>query len=411
MSNFEATDTRGNWTTSVQKEIQHAAITGKHLVEGKGSPRPFLNWDSLMFLPAQIKNAPLLGSEPVNTAVTIGPKAKKPVQLQTPVMVGAMSFGAMSIEAKVAIARAVNAIGSMTNTGEGGMHPRERQEAKLLAAQYSTGRFGVSDEYLAQADMIEIKLGQGAKPGLGGHLLKEKITDEIAAIRKISKDQNAISPARHPDINSPKDLADTIKMLKEKGNGVPVAVKIAGGHVEEDLDVLFSLGELPDALIIDGAEGGTGAAPVFARDHVALPLFYFLPRVVQVFAKKKLKGKVTLIATGGLRGAADIAKVLALGADAVQICSSVQMAMGCSMCRQCQVGKCPLGIATQDESLRAKANIDELAGKVINFLKVTTEDVANFCRITGKNDIAKLSKDDLVALDELSAKISGVKLA
>ncbi len=359
------------------------ADKSKYIVEGKGTDRKFLSWDDLIFLPGQLKHPPLLESDPVDTEIVIGPHSNKPIKLKTPILIGAMSFGSLSVEAKVALAQGAKAVGSMSNTGEGGMHEREREAADYLTLQYSTGRFGVEQADLKMADMIEIKIGQGAKPGLGGHLLADKITPEIARTRNMIEagarfrpGENAISPSRHLDIKSSDDLKERVRKLREITDGVPIAIKIAGGYVEEDLDiVLFAE---PDVIVVDGGEGGTGAAPNIAKDHAGLPLIYLLSRTLNHLKKKGVRKKFTLIAAGGLTGPADFAKAISLGADAVYTSGFVKFALGCVYCRSCQSGRCPTGITTQDPILRERLDETYRAKKVENLLRVSTNELAKF---------------------------------
>ena len=403
----------GGWNPELRDAAFHVARTGKAVVEGKGTNRKFLNWDNLVFLPGQLKYPPLLDTEPVNTKVVIGPNAKKPIVLETPVLIGAMSFGSLSIEAKEALALGARAAGSMSNTGEGGMHERERAAARFLTLQYSTGRFGVDQEDLLRADMIEIKIGQGAKPGLGGHLLADKITPEIAKVRNLMETgarfrpgENAISPARHLDINSPEDLTERVRKLREITGGVPVAIKIAGGHVEKDLAIATAAG--PDVLVVDGGEGGTGAAPAIAKNHAGLPLVYALSRALAWLKNHDLRDRFTLIAAGGLKGPADFAKVLALGADAVYTAGYAKFGLGCVYCRSCESGRCPTGITTQDPALRKRLVISERANEVANLLRVSTNEIARICRLCGVNAIADLGQEHLRSLTADLSRATGV---
>ncbi len=406
----------GSWHPGIRNSAFKIAVTGKYVVEGKGSDRKFLNWDNLMFLPAQLGKPPRLDSESVNTEVIIGPRAKRPIKLEIPILIGAMSFGSLSLEAKKALALGAAAVGSMSNTGEGGMHDEERKAARNLTLQYSTGRFGVDQQDLKRADMIEIKIGQGAKPGLGGHLLADKITPEIARVRNMIEQgarfrpgENAISPARHLDINSPDDLRQRVLELREVTGGVPIAIKIAGGRVERDLDVVFHAD--PDVIVVDGSEGGTGAAPTIAKNHAGLPLVYLLPRTIAYMKKKSVRDRYTLIAAGGLKGPADFAKVLALGADAVYTAGYVKFGLGCVYCRSCESGKCPTGITTQDPALRKRLEVSQRAKEVENLLRVSTNEIAKICRLCGCSDIKDLNTSHLRALAREIADATQVSMA
>jgi glutamate synthase domain-containing protein 2/Pyruvate/2-oxoacid:ferredoxin oxidoreductase delta subunit len=406
----------GSWNPELRNSAFKIARTGKYIVEGKGSNRKFLNWDNLIFLPAQLAVKPLLDSEPVDTSVVIGPRARKPIKLETPILIGAMSFGSLSIEAKVALAQGATAVGSMSNTGEGGMHDKEREAARYLTLQYSTGRFGVAQDDLQRADMIEIKIGQGAKPGLGGHLLADKITPEIARVRNMIEagsrfrpGENAISPPRHLDINTPEDLKNRVEQLREVTDGVPIAIKVAGGRIEKDLDLVIQAD--PDIIVVDGGDGGTGAAPTIAKNHAGLPLAYVLPRAITHLKNKGVRDRYTLIAAGGLKGPADFAKVLALGADAVYTAGYVKFALGCVYCRSCESGRCPTGITTQDPALRRRLVVKERAREVENLLRVSTNEVAKICRLCGCDSIKKLDASHLRALSSDIAAATNIPMA
>ncbi len=406
----------GSWNPQLRNQTFQMAKTGKYVVEGKGSDRTFLNWDNLIFLPGQLAKPPLLDNEPVDTSVVIGPRAKKPIRLETPIMIGAMSFGSMSIEAKTALAIGATAAGSISNTGEGGIHPEERKHANYLTLQYSTGRFGVASDDLKRADMIEIKLGQGAKPGLGGHLLADKITPEIAQVRNLIEPgarfrpgENAISPSRHLDIHDMAGWKKRVEELREATGGVPIAMKIAGGRVEQDLELLLQAD--PDVIVIDGGEGGTGAAPTIAKDHAGLPLIYLLKRTVAFLEQKGVRERYTLIAAGGLKGPADFAKALALGADAVYSSGWLKFGLGCVYCRCCETGKCPTGITTQDPTLRKRLVVDQRGQEITNLLKAGTNELAKLCRMCGVSSLEKLDKSCLRALSEEMGKAADITMA
>lgn len=392
-------------TLGLKLNIQQMAKTGKNRIEGMGTRRRFADLDDLVFLPGQLFQPPLLEEEKVDTTVILGKKAARKIKLDIPIMIGAMSFGALSKEAKIALAKAATSAGTLTNSGEGGMLPEEREAAKYYALQYSTGRFGITEETLKKADMVEIKVGQGAKPGLGGHLLKDKITPEIAKVRNIDPKQNAISPSRHPDINSKEDLKRKVDYLKEITNGAPIGIKFAGGRIEKDLEYALFAGV--DVITVDGMEGGTGAAPIAAKDHAGLPMLNTLCRAARFIEQSGKKDDVTLVAAGGLRTGADFAKAFALGAEAVYIASSAQISMGCVRCRACHSGKCPAGICTHNGN--NVLNVDEASQGVVNFLHASMEDVVMICRLVGKNAVRKLGRDDMASLDEETARITGVQ--
>jgi glutamate synthase domain-containing protein 2 len=367
--------------------------------------------DDLIFLPAQVGRMPLLDDAPVQSEVVLGKTAVRPVTVRTPVLISGMSFGALSKEAKMALAKASALTGTIANTGEGGMLDEERELADSITLQYASARFGVSDERLKLADMIEIKISQGAKPGMGGKLPGKKVTPEIAAIRQIPVGRMAESPARHPDIHSPGDLSAKIAWLRDITGGKPIALKFVGGRLQEDLDAIFSQEHIPDVIVIDGGEGGTGAAPTTVKDHVGLPLVYSLPRVAEYLNIHGLQSKVTLVAAGGLRHPGDIAKAIALGADAVYMAGAMKIALGCKYIRQCHLGTCPYGIATQDPRLRARLNVEEKSRHVAYFINAATAELKSIARICGKDSIHDLDKTDLAALNPELSRITGVSPA
>jgi glutamate synthase domain-containing protein 2 len=296
--------------------------------------------------------------------------------------------------------------GTIENTGEGGVLPEEREFSKKLIIQYSTGRFGITEEILKQADAIEIKIGQGAKPGQGGLLPKEKVTEEIAEIRKIERDKDIHSPAYHLDIKNIDDLKKKIDWLRNLTGGVPIIIKLGAGDIENDVKLAVKAN--PDIIAIDGMEGGTGAAPEVMLNEVGLPTIAALVKARETL--DKIGAKQELWIGGGLNKGGDFAKCLTLGADAVFVATSLLIAMGCTYCKLCYLGKCPKGIATQDPELRKNFNVDEAAEKVANFIKNSTEEIKMIAGACGENDIFKLNKGHLRGLNSEITKITKVKL-
>ncbi len=366
-----------------------------------------ISFEDLVFLPAQIYKRPVdYYKEKIISKTIIGKYSKKPIEIETPVIIGAMSFGALSREAKTVLAKASAMAGTAENTGEGGMLPEEREFSKKLIVQYSTGRFGIDDSVLKKADAVEIKIGQGAKGGMGGLLPKEKVTDEIAEIRKIEKGKDVHSPAYHLDIKNTDDLKKRVEWLREVTGGVPVIIKLAAGDVENDVKLAVLAN--PDVIAIDGMGGGTGAAPEVMLNEVGVPTLAALIRARDVL--DKIGAKQELWIGGGLNKGGDFAKALALGADGVFIATSLLIAMGCTYCRLCYFGKCPRGITTQELELRKKLNIEEAAQKVSGFIKNCTEEIKMIAGSCGENNIHNLNKGHLRALNSEMAKIAKLKL-
>ncbi|MHC4959233.1 MAG: glutamate synthase-related protein [Planctomycetota bacterium] len=401
----------GNWTHQARAQIEAMARTGNYPVHAKGTTRRFLHFDSLMVVPSFIAHPPLLDDEPVDIGVTIGPNAKQPLRIGLPVMISGMSLGALSPEAKVALAKGSALAGTATNSGEGGFYPPERDAADRFVFQYSTGRFGVTEENLKAADAIEIKLSQGAKPGMGGLLPGAKVSPLIAALRGVEPGTTVHSPSRHKDIGSPKELAERIAELKQLTGGRPVGIKMAAGKIERDLGALFDAGGEPDYVVIDGAEGGTGASPIFTKDHIALPLIHGLPKAARFLEGSGMRDKLSLVATGGLRTPMDFVKALCLGADAVYSAGAMKMALGCTYLRRCHIGDCPYGIATMDESLRKRLDIEARARDVANLLQACGKTIESACRILGHAKVGDLALDDLAALNPEAARVTGAELA
>lgn len=403
---------KSTWTRREIDEVQIKAATGRTPVRGMGAWKKFPHFDELVFLCAQTSRPPIDHyREPCETEIVLGKgRVKKPLRLAAPILVGAMSFGAMSREAKLAIAKATTMVGVPTNTGEGGMLREERERASILIAQYASGRFGVSAEYLRSADAIEIKIGQGAKGGQGGLLMGEKVTEEVAEVRGLPAGSDAISPARHLDIVGPEDLKMKIEQLREITDWeVPIIVKYSAGRVEDDVKIAAKAGA--DVIVIDGKQGGTGAAPDVIIEHAGLPTVPALIAAERALKETGLREEVNLIISGGIRNGADVAKALALGADAVAISTGILIAMGCRTCGLCVTGRCPRGIATQDPKLRMRLNIENASIRVENYLRALIEELKMFTQLCGKTCTRNLEKEDLRALTQDMALITGVKLA
>ncbi len=390
------------WIKEIQKRVKGIPISG-----GRSQKWDKISFDDLVFLPAQIFKRPVdYYKERIFSKTIIGKSSKKPITLETPIIIGAMSFGALSREAKTVLAKASTLAGTIENTGEGGVLPEEREFSKRLIVQYSTGRFGITEEILKKADAIEIKIGQGAKGGQGGLLPKEKVTEEIAELRKIERGKDIHSPAYHLDIKNIEDLRKKVEWLREITDGVPIIIKLAAGDVENDIKLVVQAN--PDVIALDGQGGGTGAAPEVMLDEMGIPTIAALVKAREVL--DKIGASQELWIGGGFNKGGEIAKALALGADAVFCAFSLLITMGCTYCRLCYLGKCPWGITTQELELRKKLNIETAAQNVANFIKNSTEEIKMIAGACGENDIHKLNKGHLRALNSEIAKITKLKL-
>ncbi|MDO4428608.1 MAG: FMN-binding glutamate synthase family protein [Atopobiaceae bacterium] len=312
-----------------------------------------------------------------------------------------------SAEAKVAFARGASAVGTAMYSGEGGILPAEREASTRYIFEIAPLRYSVSDESLRAADAIEIKIGQGTKPGMGGHLPGQKVTEEIARIRGRQPGEDIVSSSTFPGVESVEDLRALVDEMRERSGGAPVGIKLAAGHIERDIDRAHAAGA--DFITIDGRGGATGASPVMLRDAASVPTMYALVR-----ARRRLDAlgsRASLVITGGLRVASDVVKALALGADAVALASASLMALGCQQYRICGSGMCPVGIATQDPELRERRDWDAAAQRVENFYRATFDDLKMFCRVMGHERISKLSVDDLVTVNPDLAERLGIPRA
>jgi glutamate synthase domain-containing protein 2/rubredoxin len=377
---------------SAMAMIQQAAITGESVIEPMRSRKPVVSWDEILIQGAQLARLPLNGDHPVSTRTVIGPRARHPLVLDTPVYVSHMSFGALSREVKIALARGSAAAGTAMCSGEGGIIPESLAAAHRYIFEYVPNRYSVTDENLRAVDAVEIKIGQSAKPGLGGHLPGSKVTEEIAAIRGFPAGHDIISPAHFDDITSAGELRAKVEWLRNATGGKPIGIKLAAGHIEADLAVALAAG--PDFITIDGRAGGTGASPKVVKDSTGVPTIFALARARRYLDDHQGAG-VSLVITGGLRLSSDVAKALAMGADAVAIATAALIAAGCQQYRICHTGRCPVGITTHDPALRARLDIDLSAKRVANFLRVMTAELQDFARLAGHDDLHALSVSDL----------------
>jgi glutamate synthase domain-containing protein 2/rubredoxin len=373
-------------------DIHRMASSGESIIEPMRTTAPSFSWDDVLIKGAQLAKIPLNEETAVNTRTVIGPKADQPLIIESPIYVTHMSFGALSREIKVALAKGSAAAKTAMCSGEGGILDESLESAHKYIFEYVPNRYSATDAYLKRVDAIEIKIGQSVKPGMGGHLPGGKVTEEIAAIRGFPPGADIISPSHFPDIKNKYDLRRKVEWLRDRSGGKPIGVKIAAGSVEADLDV--ALYAEPDFITIDGRPGATGAAPKFVKGSASVPTVFALFRARKHLDKKGAEG-VSLLITGGLRVSSDFAKALALGADGVAIGTAALMAAGCQQYRICHTGRCPVGITTQDPELRARLDIERSARRLENFVRVSTRELEDFARLTGNNDVHGLSISDL----------------
>jgi glutamate synthase domain-containing protein 2/nitrite reductase/ring-hydroxylating ferredoxin subunit len=365
-------------------------------------------WETIQFLPAQLATRPLLDHEVVATKVVIGKKAKKPLTLDMPMFVSDMSFGALSKEAKIALAKGAELAGTGICSGEGGMLPEEQENNSKYFYELASGKFGFSWDKVVKAQAFHFKGGQGAKTGTGGHLPGHKVTEEIAKVRGIKVGQTAISPAAFPDLFTVEDFKKVAAEVRERTGGIPVGFKIAASHIENDIDFALAVGV--DYIILDGRGGGTGSAPTILRNNINVPTIPALAR-----ARKHLDkvgaNDVTLIITGGLRVAEDFAKAMMLGADAIAVANSALQAIGCLGMRACGSNNCPVGIATQKENLRSRLIIDGSAQQLFNFFDASNDLIKVIARACGYDDVSKFNINDLSTFDHDLYRLAGIPYA
>lgn len=373
-------------------DIHIMAETGRSIIEPMRTRHSTFSWDDILIKGAQLSKFPLNHDQPVHTTTVIGPGADHPLKIESPVYITHMSFGALSREATIALARGSAAVKTAVCSGEGGILPEAFESAYRYIFEYVPNEYSVTEENLKRADAIEIKFGQSAKPGMGGHLPADKVTKEIAEIRGFPPGTDIISPAHFRDILSPEDLKKKVAWLREASGGKPIGIKFAAGHIEADLKV--ALFARPDFITIDGRAGATGAAPKYIKSAASIPTIFAVYRARKYLDSHGAAG-ISLIATGGFRVSPDIIKGLALGADAVAIGTSALIALGCRQYRICNTGKCPVGITSHHPDSNKRLNIDMAATRLQNFLKVTGEELKDFARLTGNDDVHKMSIQDL----------------
>ncbi|MDD3340974.1 MAG: glutamate synthase-related protein [Bacilli bacterium] len=381
------------------QDIHTIATEGQSIITAMSTKKAISPWDDVLILGGQLATIPLSKDTPIKTTTIIGKNARKPMVLESPIYISHMSFGALSKEMKIALAKASALHKTAMCSGEGGILPEEKEASYKYIFEYVPNLYSVTEENLKNADAIEIKIGQGTKPGMGGHLPGEKVTEEIATIRGKKVGEDIISPSHFDRIKTKQDLKELVEELRERSEGRPIGVKIAAGHIEKDLEFIAYAN--PDFITIDGRGGATGASPKFVRDATSLPTLYALYRAHKYIKDRGLS--INLVITGGLRISSDFAKALAMGADAVAIATSAMMAAGCQQYRICGSDRCPRGIATQDPELRKRFSVEKSSKQIFNFLDVSLEEMKTFARITGHHDLHDLSVEDLATTSEAIA--------
>ena len=417
--------------------IRHAAEHGLYDIRGLGAKRALPNFDDLVFLTASLSRYPLEGyREKCITKTVLGTRyAKKPVELEIPITIAGMSFGALSANVKEALGLAATAMGTSTTTGDGGMTPEERRSSKTLVYQCLPSRYGFNPDDLRKADAIEIVVGQGAKPGGGGMLLGLKISERVAKMRTLPQGIDQRSACRHPDWVGPDDLTIKIAELREITDWqVPIYVKFGATRVRDDVKLAVKAGA--DVVVIDGMQAGTAATQQVFIEHAGIPTLPALRQAVEALDEMNVRGQVQLIISGGIRTGADVAKALARGADAVSLGQAVLMALGCNsetynsggqkidvteeyqklgtapgFCHHCQTGLCPVGVTTQIPDLEMRLQPEWGAGRLKNYLKTLTMELATLARACGKSNVHHLEREDLVALTIEAAAMAKLPLA
>ena len=417
--------------------IQRAAATGLYEIRGLGAKRSLPHFDDLVFLGASLSRYPLEGyREKCSTTTLLGTRfAKRPVELAIPITIAGMSFGALSANVKEALGRAATEVGTSTTTGDGGMTTEERKSSKTLVYQCLPSRYGFDPDDVRRADAIEIVIGQGAKPGGGGMLLGQKVSARVAAMRTLPPGIDQRSACRHPDWTGPDDLAIKIREMREITDWqTPIYVKVGATRVFHDVKLAVHAGA--DVVVVDGMQGGTAATQWAFIEHVGIPTLAAIRQAVDALEDMNKKEEVQLIVSGGIRTGADVAKALALGADAVSLGQGILVALGCNsdryvqqgehlsaaadyaklgtaagFCHHCHIGRCPVGVTTQDPVLEQRLEPQVGARRVRNYLKTLNSELTMIARACGKQDVHHLEREDLAALSIEAAAMAAIPLA
>jgi glutamate synthase domain-containing protein 2 len=413
------------WSPEIMEDVHIKAELGRYRIRGFSTLRKFVSFDELTFIPCTLSRVPLEGyREKCSTETVLGTRfAKKPIVLKTPITIAGMSYGALSRNAKQALGMAATQVGTSTTTGDGGMLMAEREASEQLVYQVLPSRYGFDPHHLRMANALEIVMGQGAKPGTGGLLLGQKVSDEIATMRDLPLGVDQRSPVRHPDWTGPDDMVAKIEELHEATDWeIPIYVKIGASRVSDDVKLAVKAGV--DVIVLDGAEGGTGASPDILMDHTGIPTLAAVVEAKAALYEIGMDGVVQLVVSGGIRNGVDAAKALALGADAVSIGTGALIALNCNRplyvedyhalgtepyaCHHCHTGRCPVGITTQDPELMKRLPVEEAAERVVNFLNSMTMEIQMLARACGKSDVHDLEPEDLRALTLEASFITGI---
>lgn len=407
----EATATPEEPTVALIHQLASEGLSklGHHgPMDAMGVPRFKLpDWNGIQIMVAQLARKPLMEDVGVGTELIIGPEAKKPLRLEIPLFVSDMSFGALSEEAKTAMAKGAELAGTGICSGEGGMLPEEQEANKRYFYELASAKFGFHESLLSKVQAFHFKCGQGAKTGTGGHLPGNKNIGRISEVRGIPEGQPAVSPPTFDELNSVDDFKKFADRVREISGGIPIGFKLSAQHIERDMDFALAVGA--DYIILDGRGGGTGAAPLLFRNHISVPTIPALARARHHLDKAGASGRVTLIITGGLRTHSDFIKALALGADGVALANSAMQAIGCVGARICHTNLCPAGIATQNPELRKKLNVEASAQRLANFFSATIELMQVMARACGHAHLNEFTKDDLASWDKSLAELAGIE--
>ena len=384
--------------------IHEMAISGQSIVSAMGTDLKMPDWEDILILGSQLNPQPLEKEIDINTRTVIGKNASKPLIIETPIYITHMSFGALSREVKIALAKGSARVKTAQCSGEGGILVEEKENAYKYIFEYVPNKYSVNDENLKSSDAIEIKIGQSTKPGLGGQLEGVKVTSEIAEVRGKTEGMDIHSPATIPEINSKEDLKNLVSELRERSEGRPIGLKLAAGHIE---DLEYAIYSGADFVTLDGRGGSTGASPKIIKDSTSVPTIYALARARKYLDENN--SDMGLIITGGLRLSSDFAKALAMGADAIAIGTGALIAAACQQYKICHTGQCPVGVATQDEEMRERLEENLAAKRVENYLKVSTEELKTFARITGHDDVHDLNLNDIRTINSEISDYTNIK--